>query len=38
MKNIVILISGEGSNMEAIICAAKARNWEKHFMRKSPPS
>jgi phosphoribosylglycinamide formyltransferase-1 len=29
MKNIVILISGDGSNMEAIILAAKAQNWEK---------
>lgn len=31
MKNIVILISGDGSNMEAIIRAAKAQNWEKHL-------
>lgn len=31
MKNIVILISGAGSNMEAIIRAAKAQNWEKHL-------
>ena len=34
MKNIVILISGEGSNMEAIIRAAKAQNWEKHLHAK----
>ena len=27
MKNIVILISGRGSNMEAIISAAKAEQW-----------
>ena len=31
MKNIVILISGDGSNMDAIIRASKAQNWEKHF-------
>jgi len=34
MKNIVILISGAGSNMEAIIRAAKAQNWEKHLPAK----
>jgi phosphoribosylglycinamide formyltransferase-1 len=34
MKNIVILISGDGSNMEAIIRAAKAQNWEKHLHAK----
>ena len=34
MKNIVILISGEGSNMEAIILAAKAQNWKKHSHAK----
>jgi len=34
MKNIVILISGDGSNMEAIIRAAKAQNWEKHLNAK----
>lgn len=34
MKNIVILISGAGSNMEAIIRAAKAQNWEKHLQAK----
>ncbi|HEX7643236.1 MAG TPA: phosphoribosylglycinamide formyltransferase [Burkholderiaceae bacterium] len=27
MKNIVILISGRGSNMEAIVKAAQAENW-----------
>ena len=27
MKNIVILISGRGSNMEAIVRAAQAENW-----------
>lgn len=34
MKNIVILISGAGSNMEAIIRAAKAQNWEKHLQAR----
>ena len=34
MKNIVILISGEGSNMEAIIRVAKAQNWEKHLQAR----
>jgi phosphoribosylglycinamide formyltransferase-1 len=34
MKNIVILISGDGSNMDAIIRAAKAQNWEKHLQAK----
>ena len=34
MKNIVVLISGEGSNMEAIIRAAKAQNWKKHLHAK----
>jgi len=34
MKNIVILISGAGSNMDAIIRAAKAQNWEKHLQAK----
>ena len=34
MKNIVILISGDGSNMDAIIRAAKAQNWEKHLHAK----
>ena len=34
MKNIVILISGDGSNMEAIIWAAKAQNWEKHLQAR----
>ena len=34
MKNIVILISGDGSNMDAIIRAAKAQNWEKHLNAK----
>jgi phosphoribosylglycinamide formyltransferase 1 len=27
MKNIVILISGRGSNMEAIVCAIQAQGW-----------
>ena len=34
MKNIVILISGDGSNMEAIIRAAKTQNWEKHLQAR----
>jgi phosphoribosylglycinamide formyltransferase 1 len=34
MKNIVILISGDGSNMDAIIRASKAQNWEKHLNAK----
>jgi phosphoribosylglycinamide formyltransferase-1 len=34
MKNIVILISGAGSNMEAIIRAAKTQNWEKHLQAR----
>ena len=34
MKNIVILISGDGSNMEAIIRAVKAQNWEKHLQAR----
>jgi len=34
MKNIVILISGDGSNMEAIIRTAKVQNWEKHLPAK----
>jgi phosphoribosylglycinamide formyltransferase-1 len=34
MKNIVVLISGDGSNMEAIIRAAKAQNWEKHLQAR----
>jgi phosphoribosylglycinamide formyltransferase-1 len=34
MKNIVILISGDGSNMEAIIRAAKAQNWQKHLQAR----
>ena len=34
MKNIVILISGDGSNMEAIIRTAKAQNWEKHLQAR----
>ena len=29
MKNIVILISGGGSNMAAIVTIAKAQNWEQ---------
>lgn len=31
MKNIVILISGGGSNMAAIVKAAQAQNWKKQF-------
>jgi phosphoribosylglycinamide formyltransferase-1 len=34
MKNIVILISGDGSNMDAIIRTAKAQHWEKHLQAK----
>jgi phosphoribosylglycinamide formyltransferase-1 len=34
MKNIVILISGDGSNMDAIIRTAKAQHWEKHLQTK----
>ena len=34
MKNIVILISGDGSNMEAIIRTAKTQNWEKHLQAR----
>jgi phosphoribosylglycinamide formyltransferase 1 len=31
MKNIVIMISGSGSNMAAIICTAKEHHWAKHL-------
>jgi phosphoribosylglycinamide formyltransferase 1 len=31
MKNIVILISGGGSNMAAIVRTAQAQNWAKQF-------
>ncbi len=31
MKNIVILISGSGSNMAAIVGAAQTHNWAKQF-------
>jgi phosphoribosylglycinamide formyltransferase-1 len=31
MQSIVILISGSGSNMQAIVRAAKAENWAKHY-------
>jgi phosphoribosylglycinamide formyltransferase-1 len=31
MKNIVILISGRGSNMQAIVRAAKAEQWPAHI-------
>jgi phosphoribosylglycinamide formyltransferase-1 len=31
MKNIVVLISGGGSNMDALIRTAKAQNWEKNL-------
>ena len=34
MKNIVILISGNGSNMAAIVRAAQAQNWEKRLNAK----
>jgi phosphoribosylglycinamide formyltransferase-1 len=31
MKNIVILISGSGSNMAAIVRTAQRDNWRKAF-------
>jgi phosphoribosylglycinamide formyltransferase 1 len=31
MQSIVILISGSGSNMQAIVRAAKTENWELHY-------
>ena len=31
MKNIVILISGGGSNMAAIVRAAQQQRWEQHY-------
>ncbi|MEO6319692.1 MAG: phosphoribosylglycinamide formyltransferase [Polaromonas sp.] len=31
MKNIVILISGSGSNMAAIACTAQKENWQDKF-------
>jgi phosphoribosylglycinamide formyltransferase-1 len=31
MKNIVILISGDGTNMDAILRTAKAAKWEKNL-------
>ena len=31
MKNIVILISGDGTNMEAILRTAKSAKWEKNL-------
>ena len=31
MKNIVILISGGGSNMAAIVRAAQREDWERRF-------
>ena len=34
MKNIVILISGGGSNMKAILQTARDRDWEKRFGAK----
>jgi phosphoribosylglycinamide formyltransferase 1 len=34
MKNIVILISGGGSNMEAIVKAAKLERWEEKFQAR----
>ena len=34
MKNIVILISGDGSNMDAIIRTGKTQNWEKNLQAK----
>ena len=34
MKNIVILISGGGSNMEAIVKAAKLERWEQKFQAR----
>lgn len=32
MKNIVILISGRGSNLQAIYAACKAQNWPAHIV------
>ena len=34
MKNIVILISGGGSNMEAIVKTAKLERWEQKFQAR----
>ena len=34
MKNIVILISGGGSNMAALVCAAERDNWSKRYGAK----
>ncbi len=34
MKNIVILISGDGSNMVAIVNAARRERWEQRFNAK----
>ena len=31
MKNIVILISGGGSNMAAIVRAAEQQHWQQHY-------
>ena len=31
MKNIVILISGGGSNMAAIVRTAQQENWEQRY-------
>ena len=33
MKNIVILLSGRGSNFEAILRTARAENWEADGLR-----
>ena len=33
MKNIVILLSGRGSNFEAILRTARAENWEAEGLR-----
>ena len=34
MKNIVILISGSGSNMLAIVKASKRENWTHHYQAR----
>ncbi|MCB2000827.1 MAG: phosphoribosylglycinamide formyltransferase, partial [Rhodoferax sp.] len=34
MKNIVILISGTGSNMAAIVRAARRENWEQRLQAR----
>lgn len=34
MRNIVILISGSGSNMAAIVRAARLEQWEQHYQAR----